>query len=215
MFFKKGEKNILKEACVQSVTKALIAQKQGADRIELCKNLEQGGLTPNFLDVKKAHDSLAVPLKVMIRCRSGNFIYNKEEIDKMLEDLQKVKILGIQEIVFGAIDKNYQINISTMKIIAHEAYPMSITFHKAIDLTVGIKKELKKLSKIDNVKSILTSGGESTAEEGAGLLKELVSEFKGRFEIIVAGSVTQNNLNNLHKKINANEYHGRNILRRV
>ena len=102
-----------------------------------------------------------------------------------------------------------------MKIIAHEAYPMSITFHKAIDLTVGIKKELKKLSKIDNVKSILTSGEESTAEKGAGLLKELVSEFKGRFEIIVAGSVTQNNLNNLHKKINANEYHGRNILRRV
>ena len=157
---------------MQSVTKALIAQKQGADRIELCKNLEQGGLTPNFLDIKKAYDSLAVPLKVMIRCRSGNFIYNKEEIDKMLEDLQKVKIIGIQEIVFGAIDKNYQINISTMKIIANEAYPMSITFHKAIDLTVGIKKELKKLSKIDNVKSILTSGGESTAEEGAGLLKE-------------------------------------------
>tara|TARA_B100000767_G_C19765039_1_gene537123 strand:+ start:1601 stop:2182 length:582 start_codon:yes stop_codon:yes gene_type:complete len=193
----------------------LIAQKQGADRIELCKNLEQGGLTPNFLDIKKAYDSLSIPLKVMIRCRPGNFLYNKEEIDKMLEDLQKVKILGIKEIVFGAIDKNYQINISTMKIIAHEAYPLSITFHKAIDLTLGIKKELKKLSKIENVKSILTSGGQNTAEEGVCLLKELVSEFEGRFEIIVAGSVTQNNLNNLHKRINANEYHGRNILRRV
>ncbi len=193
----------------------MIAQKQGADRIELCKNLEQGGLTPNFLDIKKAYDSLSIPLKVMIRCRPGNFLYNKEEIDKMLEDLQKVKILGIKEIVFGAIDKNYQINISTMKIIAHEAYPLSITFHKAIDLTLGIKKELKKLSKIENVKSILTSGGQNTAEEGVCLLKELVSEFEGRFEIIVAGSVTQNNLNNLHKRINANEYHGRNILRRV
>ena len=130
----------------------------------------------------------------MIRCRPGNFFYNKEEIDKMLEDLQKIKNLGIKEVVFGAIDENYQINISTMKIIADEAYPMSITFHKAIDLTLSIKKELKKLSKIENVKSILTSGGKNTAEEGESLLKELVIEFKGKFEIIVAGSVTQNNL---------------------
>ncbi|MDA9671735.1 hypothetical protein N9T87_00450 [bacterium] len=134
---------------------------------------------------------------------------------KMLEDLQKIKNLGIKEVVFGAIDENYQINISTMKIIADEAYPMSITFHKAIDLTLSIKKELKKLSKIENVKSILTSGGKNTAEEGESLLKELVIEFKGKFEIIVAGSVTQNNLQYLHKRINANEYHGRNILKKV
>ena len=151
----------------------------------------------------------------MIRCRPGNFFYNKEEIDKMLEDLQKIKNLGIKEVVFGAIDENYQINISTMKIIADEAYPMSITFHKAIDLTLSIKKELKKLSKIENVKSVLTSGGKNTAEEGESLLKELVIEFKGKFEIIVAGSVTQNNLQYLHKRINANEYHGRNILKKV
>jgi len=151
----------------------------------------------------------------MIRCKPGNFFYNKEEIDKMLEDLQKIKNLGIKEVVFGAIDENYQINISTMKIIADEAHPMSITFHKAIDLTLSIKKELKKLSKIENVKSTLTSGGKNTAEEGESLLKELVIEFKGKFEIIVAGSVTQNNLQYLHKRINANEYHGRNILKKV
>ncbi|MDA8752935.1 copper homeostasis protein CutC [Candidatus Marinimicrobia bacterium] len=192
-----------------------MAQKEGADRIELCKNLDEGGLTPSFLEIKKSFDLLTVPLKVMIRCRPGNFFYNKEEIDKMLEDLQKIKNLGIKEVVFGAIDENYQINISTMKIIADEAYPMSITFHKAIDLTLSIKKELKKLSKIENVKSILTSGGKNTAEEGESLLKELVIEFKGKFEIIVAGSVTQNNLQYLHKRINANEYHGRNILKKV
>ncbi|MBT5782500.1 MAG: copper homeostasis protein CutC [Candidatus Marinimicrobia bacterium] len=206
---------MLKEVCVESSTKALIAQKEGADRIELCKNLDEGGLTPSFLEIKKSFDLLTVPLKVMIRCRPGNFFYNKEEIDKMLEDLQKIKNLGIKEVVFGAIDENYQINISTMKIIADEAYPMSITFHKAIDLTLSIKKELKKLSKIENVKSILTSGGKNTAEEGESLLKELVIEFKGKFEIIVAGSVTQNNLQYLHKRINANEYHGRNILKKV
>ena len=193
----------------------MIAQKKGADRLELCKNLDEGGLTPSILDIKKANDLLIIPLKVMIRCRPGNFLYNKKEIDKMIEDIQKVKDLGIKEIVFGVIDKNYQINISTMKIIAQEAFPMLITFHKAIDLTHGIKKELKKLSEIKNVKSILTSGGQDTAEEGICILKELVHEFKGRFEIIVAGSVTQNNLVSLHKKINANEYHGKNILIRV
>lgn len=191
------------------------AQKKGADRIELCKNLDEGGLTPNILDIKKAFDLLTIPLKVMIRCRPGNFLYNKKEIEKMLEDIQKVKALGIKEIVFGVIDKNYKINISTMKIIAQQAFPMLITFHKAIDLTLGTKKELHKLSKIDNVKSILTSGGQNTAEDGVFMLKDLISEFKGRFEIIVAGSVTQNNLDKLHKRINANEYHGRNILNRV
>ena len=82
------------------------AQKKGADRIELCKNLDEGGLTPNILDIKKAFDLLTIPLKVMIRCRPGNFLYNKKEIEKMLEDIQKVKALGIKEIVFGVIDKN-------------------------------------------------------------------------------------------------------------
>ena len=87
----------------------MIAQKKGADRIELCKNLDEGGLTPSILDIKKANDLLIIPLKVMIRCRPGNFLYNTKEIDKMIEDIQKVKDLGSKEIVFGVIDKNYQI----------------------------------------------------------------------------------------------------------
>jgi copper homeostasis protein len=130
----------------------------------------------------------------------------------MLIDIKKIKRLGIKEIVLGALDRNNSIDLNLMQVFSNEASPMSITFHKAIDFTYDIKNEIKKLSKFKNVKSILTSGGATTAEKGKNKLKEIIDTFEGRFHVIIAGSVTKNNLNELHAFIKGKEYHGRKIV---
>lgn len=206
------ENPIIKEACVETYQEALNAQNLKANRIELCSKLSLGGLTPSTFQIKESIKRLTIPIKVMVRCRAGNFNYTNKEIDKMLIDIKKIKRLGIKEIVLGALDRNNSIDLNLMQVFSNEASPMSITFHKAIDFTYDIKNEIKKLSKFKNVKSILTSGGATTAEKGKNKLKEIIDTFEGRFHVIIAGSVTKNNLNELHAFIKGKEYHGRKIV---
>lgn len=203
---------IIKESCVETFEEALKMERLKANRIELCSRLDLGGLTPSLFQIKQSLKKVAIPVKVMIRCRGGNFNYSKEEIEKMLSDIQKVKRLGVKEIVFGALEKDNSIDLNLIKIFSREASPMNITFHKAIDLTFDIKREIKKLINFKNIRSILTSGGKLTAEKGKNNLKDLIQTFKGDFNIIVAGSVNKNNILSLHKFLNGREYHGRKIV---
>jgi len=207
-----GGDHIIKEACVGSFTEALRMQYLKANRIELCSRLDIGGLTPSIFQIKQSLKKISIPVKVMIRCRGGNFNYSTKEIDEMLNDIQKVKKLGVKEIVFGALDKNNFIDLDLMKVFSLEAFPMRITFHKAIDLTENIKSEIEKLSKFKNVNSVLTSGGELTAEKGKQTLKEIIQDFKGQINIIAAGSVNKNNLESLHEFLKGREYHGKKIV---
>jgi len=191
---------------------ALSAEKLNANRIELCKSLNLDGLTPDIIEVKKSLDLLSIPLKVMIRCRPGNFIYNNSEVEKMLEDIKLIKKIGVKEIVFGALTKEKKIDIDLINKIVQKSIPMKTTFHKAIDKTENISNELEKLYGIHAIKSILTSGGEKTAVEGSKKIKELIKKHGKRFNFIVAGSVKKDNLIKIHEKIRANEYHGRDII---
>lgn len=203
---------IIKEACVETFQEAIRAERLNANRIELCSRLDIGGLTPKLFQIKESLNKISIPVKVMIRCRGGNFHYSNQEIDQMLSDIHDVKKLGIKEIVFGALDKDNLIDLNLMKIISSEASPMVITFHKAIDRTHDIKSEIEKLSQFENINNILTSGGELTAEKGKKTLKEIIQNFDGEFNIIVAGSVDKNNFKSLHKYLNGREYHGKKIV---
>jgi copper homeostasis protein len=207
-----SKNQIIKEACVETFQDALRMEHLNANRIELCSRLDIGGLTPNIFQIEECLNKISIPTKVMIRCRGGSFNYSTEEIDRMLMDIQKIKKVGVSEIVFGALDEDNCINLKLMKIISDAASPMLITFHKAIDLTNNIKSEIEKLSNFKNIKSILTSGGAATAEDGKKTLKKIIQDFEGKFKIIVAGSVNKNNFDSLHKFLNGREYHGRKIV---
>ena len=205
--------HILLEACVETYEQAIRAGQRGAHRIELCAHLEHGGLTPAADLVRKLLRELAIPIKVMIRPRAGNFIYTDEEIGQMATEILQFKKMGVPEIVLGMLTENGSVDLETLQQLAETAAPMAITFHKAIDETKDPLAELERMQDMpQNVKYILTSGRQPTAREGCELLQKMVQQFSDRFTIIAAGRITNENVSELHRLIGAREYHGRKIV---
>ena len=202
---------MIKEACVESFEKALEAQNNGANRIELCENLAVGGTTPSYGTVKICLEKLNIPIFPMIRAKGGNFVYSKEEIEIMKEDIKIFKELGVKGVVLGCLTFDNKINLELTKELVDLAYPMEVTFHKAID---EINNPLDYINDLVNIgiKRILTSGGKATAFEGKDLINKMIKKSNGRIKIVVAGKVTKENLNELSNLISAAEFHGKLIV---
>ena len=202
---------MIKEACVESFEKALEAQSNGANRIELCENLVVGGTTPSYGTVKICLEKLNIPIFPMIRARGGNFVYSKDEIEIMKEDIKVFKDLGVKGLVLGCLTSDNKIDLELTKTLVNLAYPMEITFHKAIDEISNPLDYIDDLVDI-GIKRILTSGGKATALEGKDLINEMIKKSNGRLKIVVAGKVTKGNLNGLSNLISADEFHGKLIV---
>ena len=202
---------MIKEACVESFEKALEAQNNGADRIELCENLSVGGTTPSYGTVKICLEKLNIPIFPMIRARGGNFVYSKDEIEIMKEDIKVFKDLGVKGLVLGCLTSDNKIDLELTKTLVNLAYPMEITFHKAIDEISNPLDYIEDLVNI-GIKRILTSGGKLTAFEGKDLINDMIKKSNGRLKIVVAGKVTKENLNELSNLISADEFHGKLIV---
>ena len=202
---------MIKEACVESFEKALEAQSNGANRIELCENLSVGGTTPSYGTVKICLEKLNIPIFPMIRARGGNFVYSKDEIEIMKEDIKVFKDLGVKGLVLGCLTSDNKIDLELTKTLVNLAYPMEITFHKAIDEISNPLDYIEDLVNI-GIKRILTSGGKATALEGKDLINEMIKKSNGRLKIVVAGKVTKENLNGLSNLISADEFHGKLIV---
>ena len=202
---------MIKEACVESFEKALEAQSNGANRIELCENLAVGGTTPSYGTVKICLEKLNIPIFPMIRARGGNFVYSKDEIEIMKEDIKIFKELGVKGVVLGCLTSDNKIDLELTKELVDLAYPMEVTFHKSIDEILNPLDYIDDLVNI-GIKRILTSGGEATALEGKDLINEMIKKSNGRLKIVVAGKVTKENLNGLSNLISADEFHGKLIV---
>ena len=202
---------MIREACVESFEKALEAQSNGANRIELCENLAVGGTTPSYGTVKICLEKLNIPIFPMIRARGGNFVYSKDEIEIMKEDIKIFKELGVKGVVLGCLTSDNKIDLELTKELVDLAYPMEVTFHKAIDEILNPLDYIDDLVNI-GIKRILTSGGEATALEGKDLINEMIKKSNGRLKIVVAGKVTKGNLNGLSNLISADEFHGKLIV---
>ena len=203
---------MIKEACIESYDEALIAQKSGAHRIELCSQINLDGITPKKELIKKILSSIEIPIRVMIRPRPGNFDYSEDELKLMEYDIAYCKTLGVEGVVFGALNKDTSINETSTKRLVKASLPLKVTFHKAIDVSNDSLAAVKILCKIPGITSILSSGRKKTAKEGAKLIKQMMDVAKNDLSIIPAGKITFKNLIDLHQLINADEYHGRNIV---
>ena len=204
--------NFIKEACVESFEGAVAAEKNGADRIEICSNLELDGLTPSREIVRKLIKTLNIPIKVMIRPKAGDFCYNRQEIKEMFDDIAYFKSLGVYGVVLGVLNDNNTVDINLTNKFVNTAGKLEVTFHKAIDSCDNILEELRMIIKTTRISSILTSGGFSDAFAGHQIIKEMIKIAGKNLSIIVAGSITSNNILSLHKLIEGNEYHGRRIV---
>lgn len=202
---------MLKEKCIGSFKEAIEAQKLGADRVELCDNLEEGGTTPSYGTIKMTVEKLDIPAFVIIRPRGGDFYYSPEEIEIMKEDIKICKYLGVKGVVLGVLNRDNTINYEVTKELVTLAKPMEVTFHKAIDELKNPEEEVEKLASI-GVDRILSSGTKATALEGAEILNKMLEKANGKIKIVVAGKVTKENLKEVSTKIPSTEFHGKKIV---
>jgi len=203
---------MIKEACVELFEEAKLAEQRGANRIELCSDLANDGLTPSVELMKKACTELNIPVMVMIRPRAGNFVYTEYEIGKMKSEIDWAKNAGAAGVVFGLLTSENSIDIENTRILAAFAQPLPVTFHKAIDELENPVSGVKELLQIENIKRILTSGGELTAKDGQEEIRKMIKVAYNNIIILVAGKVLDSNIEEIQKLTGANEFHGRRIV---
>lgn len=185
---------------------AIIAFENGADRIELCDGLREGGTTPNFEIAKQLREKINIPIFVMIRPRGGDFTYSDEEFKQMKSDLIQLKSLNVDGFVFGILDKNDEVSIQQNKALVELAKPYPCTFHRAFDRAKDLESSLEKV--IDcGFKTILTSGQRPNVSEGKENLKKLVELSNGRIEILVGGGLRSTNIKEIRDFTNAEYFH--------
>jgi copper homeostasis protein len=200
------------EACVETLEEALKAERQGAHRIELCSRLDLDGLTPPEELISQVCAALKIPVMVMIRPRGGDFVYSEEEIGVMLGEIDKAKVLGAAGIVFGVLTPEKGVGVEPCRLLADRAYPLPVTFHKAIDTLEDPAEGVRQLMKIGSIARILTSGGKPTAREGTTKIREMLGLAGGNIIILVAGKVTCDNVEEIEVLTGATEFHGRRIV---
>jgi copper homeostasis protein len=200
------------EACVESFEEALKASQSGAHRIELCSRLDLDGLTPSPELIHQVCSELKIPVMVMIRPRGGDFIYSPDEMRQMEDEIVMAKSFGASGIVFGLLTTANQVDIENCLLLTAVAYPLPVTFHKAVDLLEDPVEGVRQLLKVKGITRILTSGGKPTAKEGKCKIREMIKESGDKIIILVAGKVTSENVGEIRRLTGASEFHGRKIV---
>ena len=203
---------IIKEVCVDNLDDAISAFHKGADRIELCSNLFEDGLSPSLKVLKKSKLKIPIPIRVMIRPHSKTFNYNNEDLIEMKKTIEFCKKEKFDGVVYGCLNNSSELDLKKIDYLAKFSKPLNVIIHKAIDLTASPLESLKKILKLDDVDGVLSSGGESSALKGSEILKKMIDISPNGFEMISAGQITKENLESLHRKINGRYYHGRKIV---
>lgn len=196
------------EVCVNSAVSAIEAQKGGADRVELCENLHDGGTTPSAGSIQVARKHLQIALFVMIRPRGGDFLYSDQEFEVMKEDIRMAKKIGSDGVVFGILLRDGSIDVERMKTLISLSRPMQVTCHRAFDMTADPVKAIEDLVAL-GVDRILTSGQHPTALQGAAAIRQFIKRSAGRIIIMPGGGVKEHNAVELIQATGAQELHSR------
>jgi copper homeostasis protein len=194
------------EVCLDSAESAIIADKAGADRVELCENLFGGGTTPSGGTITIARQSVSLGLHVIIRPRKGDFCYTDTEYKVMVEDIKFCKKAGVDGVVIGILKEDGTVDKKRCAGLIEAAREMSVTFHRAFDVTPDPFKALEDIIEL-GCDRILTSGQESTVWEGADLIKDLIDKAGDRIIIMPGGGITERKLERIIKATGAKEYH--------
>jgi len=194
------------EVCASSLTSAINAQAGGAQRIELCCNLEQGGLTPSAATIQLARKALTIDIFVLIRPRIGDFNYSDMEFQQMQENLLFCKKAGVNGVVFGILNEQQEIDLVKNKALVELAAPMQTTFHRAFDC---LKNPFENLEKIIDLgfDRILTSGLVPTAIQGQALLKKLITQAGDRIMILPGSGLNSQNMSDFLLATGSKEVH--------
>ncbi|WP_195809207.1 copper homeostasis protein CutC [Hymenobacter polaris] len=194
------------EICAGSVQSALAAQAGGAHRIELCQNLEQGGITPSLGLLRQVRALLTIPVFVLIRPRPGNFVYDAHELAIMQADIQACKDSGCDGVVLGVLTSGNQVDVARTRTLAQLAQPLPVTFHRAFDDCSDLPTALEAVV-ATGCQRLLTSGGQPTALAGQATLAALGQQAAGRLSLMPGAGITPATLPTLLAHTSAREFH--------
>jgi copper homeostasis protein len=198
----------LVEAAVETLESSLAAERAGADRIELCDNLSEGGTTPDGELVAAVVERIRLPVFVLIRPRAGDFVYSENEFDVMIRDIELTRTMGIAGIVTGALDANGRVDVRRTRSLVKAAGGLPVTFHRAIDSAADIAVALDDAIEV-GVSRVLTSGGAPTAREGVEVIATLVLQARQRVSIVAGGGIREHNVREVIARTGVREVHGR------
>ena len=194
------------EVCVESIDAVKAAQDGGADRVELCAGLAEGGLTPSLGTVRGALAVARVPVHVIVRPRGGDFLYSDSEFASMQDDVRLLREAGVQGVVIGCLTVDARIDLPRTQALMAQAGPLSVTFHRAFDLTADPAQALEQLISC-GVKRVLTSGQQVTALEGVDCLQALVEQAGRRIVILGCGRIRPDSVAQLLRQVPLPEIH--------
>ena len=181
------------EICASNYQSVINAQNAGAQRIELCSELAIGGITPSYGLIKETVEALSIPVFVLIRPRSGNFMYTDTEFEIMKHNIKLCKELGCSGIVSGVLNEDNTIDVNRTQELIEIAKPLPFTFHRAFDWTPNPSEAINQLINI-GADRVLTSGQASSAEQGLSLLSNLKTQVEGKIVILPGGGINSDNI---------------------
>ncbi|NKF07903.1 copper homeostasis protein CutC [Clostridium gasigenes] len=199
------------EACTGTYMEVVKAVNNGANRIELCGNLGEGGTTPSYGIIKKTIETINLPINIIIRPRGGNFIYNKEEKEIMFTDIEMCKSLGASGLVIGSLTYDKKVDVEFISKAKVLAGGLNITFHMAFD-EIENKKEAIDILVDLKIDRILTKGGTVSALENLESIKELIGYADNRIILIPGAGINENNRDMVIEVTGAKEIHGTKIV---
>ena len=199
---------VLVEAAVESLDAALAAESAGADRIELCANLDVGGTTPTVSLLEDLLQRVRLPVHVMVRPRGGDFIFTDDEVGRMAKDIELIRSHEPAGIVTGVVGSNGLLPMSDLSRLVDAASELPVTFHRAFDSLLHPHAALEQLIDL-GVARILTSGEGVTASKGAAKIGALVEQARGRITIIAGGGVRAHNVREIIRNTGVTEVHAR------
>ena len=194
------------EICVEGIDGLIAAQEAGADRVELCASLLEGGLTPSLGTVRVALDRATIPFHVIVRPRGGDFLYSDAEFDSMVQDVNALREIGVAGVVVGCLTADGAIDEGRMRTLVDAAGPLNVTCHRAFDMTNDPLAALEALIR-SGCNRVLTSGQRDSAEDGAALLGQLVAAAGDRIIIMGCGGLTEENIGAVKAQAGLGELH--------
>jgi len=194
------------EVCVENTDGLVAAQRAGADRVELCASLLEGGLTPSWGMVEEAKRLARIPFNVIVRPRGGDFLYTGIEFAAMLADVAALRRLDVNGVVVGCLTPAGEIDETRMRALVEAARPLSVTCHRAFDMTRDFGDAVEALVRC-GIDHVLTSGQRDTALEGLETLRATVERARGRLGVMACGGLDAGNIAHVRDATGAPELH--------
>ena len=194
------------EICAGNIESVLAADMGGADRVELCENLLEGGTTPSFGSMVLSKEKCSLDIFVMIRARGGDFVYSETEFEVMQKDIQSAVEIGVDGIVVGCLQPDGTVDYERCSRLIETARGLSVTFHRAFDGTPDPFEALHIIKSL-GVERILTSGQKNRAIEGIELIRNLQKMAGASLRIMAGSGIDESNIQKIATSTGVNSFH--------